>query len=178
MITLRHCKLTLYMKKLLFSLAAVCLLAISLVSCSSNSPKASAEKFLNNLYHMDYKEAKTVATEDTKKILDMMEQFSSMMPDSAKDNAKKIKVTIKDEKIDGDKAIVTYTTSESTTEQKVDLVKENGKWLVKYSKQDGGGDMSGEEPMPTEEPMTDSTGAPITPADGTTVSPTDTATAK
>lgn len=166
------------MKKLLLSLAAVCLIAMSLVSCSSNSPKASAEKFLTNLYHMDYKEAKTVATEDTKKILDMMEQFSSMMPDSAKDNAKKIKVTIKDEKIDGDKAVVTYTTSESTTEQKVDLVKENGKWLVKYSKQDGGGDMSEEDSMPIEEPM-DSTGASTTPADGTsTMTPADTMTTK
>lgn len=145
------------MKKLLLSLAAMCVLALSLVSCNSNTPKASAEKFLNGLYHMNYKEAKEVATEDTKKMLEMMENFSSMMPDSNKENAKKIKINIKDETIDGEKAVVTYTTSESEGEQKVDLVKQNGKWLVQYNKQDGAGDMSTEEPM--EEPMTDSTGA-------------------
>ena len=71
-------------------------------------------------------------------------------------------------------ANITVTTSWNKKSYSI-KANSNGKWLVKYSKQDGGGDMSGEEPMPTEEPMTDSTGAPIAPADGTTVSPTDTA---
>lgn len=158
------------MKKLLLSLAATFVLAIALTSCNTNSPKAAADKFLTNLYHMDYEGAKEVATEDTKKMLDMMAQFSSMMPDSTKENAKKIKVDIKDVKEDGDKATVIYTTSESTGEQKIDLVKQNGKWLVQYNKQDTGGDMTDQ---PAEEPvMTDTTAVP---ADGTTPSSADTA---
>ena len=159
------------MKKILLSLAAVFVLAVAVTSCSSNSPKAAADKFLTNLYHMNYKEAKEVATEDTKKMLEMMESFSAMMPDSAKENAKKIKLDIKDVKEEGDKATVIYTTSESTGDQKIDLVKQNGKWLVQYSKQDEAAGM--EEPM--EEPvMTDTTGAPV---DGmnTTPSSADTA---
>jgi GH25 family lysozyme M1 (1,4-beta-N-acetylmuramidase) len=149
-----------FMKKFLLPLAAVFVFALSLTSCNTNSPKAAADKFLNSLYHMDYKEAKTVATEDTKKMLDMMESFSSMMPDSAKQNAKKIKIDIKDVKEDGDKATVIYTTSENNGDQKIDLVKQNGKWLVQYSKQDGGGEEMGDQPM--EEPaMTDTSAVPV-----------------
>ncbi|MCD6064102.1 MAG: hypothetical protein K0R82_2013 [Flavipsychrobacter sp.] len=154
------------MKKLLLSLAATFVIAIALTSCNTNSPKAAADKFLTNLYHMDYEAAKEVATEDTKKMLDMMAQFSSMMPDSTKESAKKIKVDIKDVKEEGDKATVIYTTSESAGDQKIDLVKQNGKWLVQYNKQDTGGDMT-EQPM--EEPgMTDTTAVP---ADGTNTTP-------
>src|SRR5687767_1104197 len=125
------------MKKVLLSVAAMFVMALTIISCNSNSPKASADTFLNSLYHMDYAKAKTVSTEDTKKLLDMMEQFSSVLPDSSKASAKKIKVDIKDIKEEGDKATVTYVTSENPNDQKLDMVKENGKWLVKWSKQDG-----------------------------------------
>jgi uncharacterized protein YxeA len=154
------------MKKALLSIAAICLLAISLTSCSNNSPKASADKFLTSLYHMEYAKAKEVATDDTKKLLDMMEQFSSVLPDSSKQSAKKIKVDIKDVKEEGDKATVTYVTSESPNEQKLDMIKQNGKWLVQWSKQDGGNDMND---MPADEPvMDDSTGAEPAPVEGAT----------
>jgi hypothetical protein len=163
------------MKKLLFFLSVTVLLAAGLTGCNSNSPKATADKFLNNFYHMDYKEAKTVATDDTKKVLDMIEQFATMIPDSQKQNAKKIKIDIKDVKEEGDKATVVYTTSESKQDQKLDLVKQNGKWLVKWSKQN---DAEGEAPADgqTEEPALSDTAAP---PDGTTAPPvTDTAAKK
>lgn len=158
------------MKKLLFLLSVPVVLAIGLTACNSNSPKSTADKFLNNFYHMDYKEAKTVATDDTKKVLDMIEQFATMIPDSQKQNAKKIKIDIKDVKEEGDKATVVYTTSESKQDQKLDLVKQNGKWLVKWSKQNDG---EGEAPADgqTEEPGLADTTAPA--ADGTTA-PADT----
>lgn len=158
------------MKKLFFSLATVVLLAMSLVSCNNNTPKAAADKFLNSFYHMDYKEAKTVSTEETKKMLDMIEQFSTMMPDSAKETAKKVKINIKDVKEEGDKATVMYTTSENTTESKLDLIKQEGKWLVQFNKQDpsaAGGEAGGADPM-MEEPMTeDSTTTGTAPATDT-----------
>lgn len=163
------------MKKVFFSLVAVFALAISLVSCNSNSPKASAEKFANGLTHMDYEAAKSVSTEDTKKMLDMMQQLTAMMPDSVKQNAKKEKVTMGKEEVNGDKATVTYTTSSNPTEQKINLVKQNGKWLVQWSKNDNNGgagaDMNqGSTPtndtFATTPVMEDSTGA-TTPAEST-----------
>ncbi len=149
------------MKKVLLSIATICVLAISITSCSNNSPKASADKFLTSLYHMEYDKAKEVATDDTKKLLDMMEQFSSVLPDSSKANAQKIKVEIKDVKEEGDKAVVTYVTSESPNEQKLDMVKQNGKWLVQWSKQDGNNEMND---VPEEEPVMDDSTAAATPA--------------
>ena len=152
------------MKKVLFSLAVVSLLALSIVSCNSNSPKASADKFLTGLYHMDYEAATSVSTEETKKMLDMMAQFSSMVPDSAKETAKKIKVTIKDVKEEGDKATVAYTTSEDPTEKKLNMVKQNGKWMVQWSKQDTmggeGGNATEANQAPAEEPAGDSSAVP------------------
>jgi len=149
------------MKKALLSLAAICVLALAITSCNNDSPKAAADKFLTSLYHMEYAKAKEVATDDTKKLLDMMEQFSTYLPDSNKQSAQKIKIDIKDVKEEGDKATVTYITSESPNEQKLDMVKQNGKWLVNWSKQDGGNmnDIPSDEPV-----MDDSTAKP--PAEG------------
>lgn len=178
------------MKKLVLSVAILLIGAIIFVSCKNDTPKAAAEKFLNGLTHMDYEAAKSVSTAETKKTLDLLASFSSMVADSVKAEAKKIKITIKDEKIDGNKATVTYTTSEDggKMERKLYLVKggddekENkGKWLVSYSKDDSmnGADNSDViEPEPNEggidgESTNDTAVAP--PADGMT---TDTAAAK
>jgi len=159
------------MKKVLLSLAAVLVFAISMVSCNSNSPKASADKFLTGLLHYDYEAAKSVSTEETKKMIDLMAQFSAMMPDSVKQASKKIAVNIKDVKEEGDKATVTYTTSDDTQEKKLNLVKQDNKWLVQYSKMDNM-DESGNTDMnapATEGEAADSTGTQSveTPADTT-----------
>ena len=160
------------MKKLLLSLAATIVLTLGLTSCNSNSPKASADKFMTSLLHYDYEAAKSVSTEETKKMLDLMAQFSAMMPDSMKQAAKKIKVNIKDSKEEGDKATVTYTTSDDPTEKKMNLVKQNGKWLVQHNKvDDGTGTGTGSEmDIPADEPVNDTLTAP--PADGTAVDTT------
>jgi hypothetical protein len=141
------------MRKLLFLLFAS---AASLVSCNQNSSKKVAEKFLNSFYHMDYKTAKEVSTEETKKVLDFMEQLSTVMPDSQKQQAKQIKIDIKDVKETGDKATVEYETSNTKGVQKLNLVKTSGKWLVNWSKQDE----MGAEAQPAEEPQMSDTTAP------------------
>ncbi len=169
------------MKKLLLSFATIILFAAAFTGCNSNSPKAAADKFLTNLYHMNYDEAKNVSTDETKKMLDMIAQFSSMAPDSVKETAKKIKVDIKDVKEEGDNATVTYTASDPNnkdaagTEQKIAMVKQNGKWLAQWDKQNG---MGGNEPnndwedaQPADPTMTDSSRnfEYAAPADGTMV---------
>jgi hypothetical protein len=156
------------MKKPILSLFTLLLCIMGLVACNSNSPKTSAEKFLNGFTHLDYEAAKSVSTEETKKSLDLYAQFSTMMPDSIKTEAKKIKVVIKDEKIEGDKATVTYTTSEdgNKQERKLDLIKKDNKWLVAWNKEDmmgGGNDQEIVEPNVEENMSMDTTVAP--PAD-------------
>ena len=155
-----------YMKKYFFSFVAFVAIAFTMVSCSTNSPKSVADKFLTDFYHMDFDAAKKVSTDDTKKMLDMFQQLESMMPDSTKQQLKKIKVDVKGVKEDGDKAIATYVTSDNPKEQTLHLVKQNGKWMAQWSKQDQmndagaadqqpmGADSTGSAPVDTAAPAT------------------------
>lgn len=127
------------MKKILLSLSALFALAIVLAGCNSNSPKAVAEKWLNSFYHMDYAKAKEVSTEDTRKQLETFESMMGMVQQSAKDEAKKIKIEMKDPVVSGDKATIEYTLSNDPSPKTLKLVKENGKWLAQWSKMDMGG---------------------------------------
>ena len=154
------------MKKALFSLTLALFAVIGLVGCDSNSPEAAADKFMTGLLHYDYEAAKSVSTEETKKMVDLMAQFSAMMPDSMKKEAKKIKVNIKDSKEEGETAVVTYTTSEDPAEKKMNLVKQDGKWLVQYTKMDEG---NGTESMPPADEVPTSDTATTASADGTAV---------
>ncbi len=156
------------MKKIILSVATLFVMAVALVSCGGNSPKANAEKFLKAYYTLDFENAKPVATEDTKKFIDMMSSFTGMMPDSLKVKAKDIKVDIKDVKEEGDNATVKYTMSERPDqEMNLKMVKENGKWMAKMTKEDLANEMGGPqgENQPAEEMPAegDSTGtAPVT----------------
>ena len=103
-----------------------------MISCGGgDTPKSVAENFLKALNKMDYETAKKYGSEDTGKLLDMMSGFAKMMPDSAK---KEMSFEMKDEKINGDKATVTYTASGEEGVQTLNLVKIDGKWKVAMSK--------------------------------------------
>jgi hypothetical protein len=156
------------MKKTFLSLAAMLVLAVTLVSCNGGSPKAAAEKWLNGFYHMDYAAAKEVSTDETKKQLEAYESMSSMMQGTAKDAAKKLKVDVKEPKVTGDNATVEYTVSDDPSPKTLKMVKQNGKWLAQWSKMDmgggaGAGDMNNEG-MNNTSPSPDTLNAP--PADG------------
>lgn len=109
---------------------------LGMVSCSDNSPKGTAQKFLTAFYHMDYEKARQVSTPKAIELINLMEQFAVNQPDSVKKNAKKIKIEILDVKEEGNTATVTYTESSSPGEQKLKLEKQSGKWLVSHSKED------------------------------------------
>ncbi len=143
------------MKKLLLSLMAFALISVSIISCGSKSdPKAVSQNFLNALTKMDYEGAKKYGTPETGKMLDMLSSFSSMMPDSVKNKAKDVKVEIVSMKENGDNCEVTYKNSDKDDEQKLNLVKKDGKWLVNMTKDESMG--AGEESAPpVEEPVDD-----------------------
>jgi len=119
-----------------------CLL-IFLIACSgSESPKGVAKNFLNAMNKLDFEGAKKYGTEDTGKLLDMMSGFIKMMPDSSKGRESKTEMIA--EKIDGEKATVTYKEEGKNEEMTLDLVKVEGKWKVAMSKDNmngGSGDM-------------------------------------
>jgi multidrug efflux pump subunit AcrB len=129
------------MKKYLLFIAQVVFVLV-LSSCNSNTPKAAAEKFLNGIYQLDYNAAKQVSTEDTKKMLDMYEQFTQNLPDSNKMQFRKIKIDIKSVKEEKESATITYITSDNPHEQTLHLIKQNEKWLAHWTKEDAKTDNS------------------------------------
>jgi hypothetical protein len=99
-----------------------------LFSCSNvgNSPKATVQKFYQTLEKQDYKTMGTIATPETI-------QFVTMFGPKLRGMAASYgKVKSIEEKIDGDKAVVT-TKFENGEETSIDLVKIDGKWKVSIS---------------------------------------------
>ena len=83
------------MKKIILSIAAIALLAITIVSCGSkSSPKEVAVSFTKSLNSMDFEAAKKLGTPETGKMLDMLASFSSMMPDSLKEQAAELELSL------------------------------------------------------------------------------------
>lgn len=122
------------MKKALLGLAFM--IALVATGCNSNSPKPVAEKFLNSFWHMNYKEAKEVSTDATKQMLEMLETMAVRLPDSEVKKAQKVTVEITKVEENGDKAVVYYKTSEMNDEKKLNLIKQDDKWLVNFTKND------------------------------------------
>jgi hypothetical protein len=144
------------MKKALLSILSVVLIAMTIASCGSKAdPKGVALNYLNALKSLDYEGAKKFSTPETGKMLDMLSSFSSMMPDSMKEQAKNIKVEIKEAKEEGDKCVVKFVSSDKPdSEEVLNLVKKDGKWLVNMSKDDAQGGAA-TEPIEGENPATD-----------------------
>jgi len=137
-----------------------------LAGCNKNTPKYVAGKWLNAFYHADYETAMPMSTDLTRTQLEQFEQLSSYVNDSMKKDLKKLTVNVKDVKEKGDTAIATYTVSDNNKEQTIVLLKQNGKWLVAFSKNDSfkPSDFK-DEPMPA----VDSAAATVAPADTNSV---------
>jgi hypothetical protein len=116
-----------------FRILLVCALFVGLYSCSNNDPKYVAEKFLTSVARADLDEAKKYCDSGTVELLDQA-NYINMVPDSVKEEGRKLKINIEDLKENGDKAVVTYTTSKLAEKQLITLVKQNGKWLVQLDK--------------------------------------------
>lgn len=129
--------------------------------CSKNTPKEVARTWLTGFNRMDFEQAMKVSTNETKNLLSSLEELTSGVSDSGKAEVKKVTVDIKDVKEDGDKAVVTYVSSDNPTEQKLNLVKQNDKWLVLFTKTDLVGVIPPDEDAAEEAPAADSSSAPV-----------------
>lgn len=98
-----------------------------LSSCQSkNSPEYVADKFLTHLSNGEFEEASEYATEETGQMLSMAATFAGEMME---EREKHEDLTCE---IEGDKAKCTYTVGEEI--DTIDLVKQDGKWLVHQEK--------------------------------------------
>ncbi len=114
------------MKKCFVTMLAILSLFI-MVGCGGDSPKKVAQKFHKALMNKDLNAVKDLCTERTQSLI--MMSFSLMADDEVLEKAKKTKYTY-EEIIDGDTAIVTYSVDGSKKGEVINLVKQDGKWLV------------------------------------------------
>lgn len=138
--------------KNMFKLAIIAVIVVAINACGGkkDTPEAVAEKFLNHLNKKEYAEAKKLGTEQTGQMIDMMESFSTIGGATEEKKESKIENLKCDTK--EDKSTCTYTADGK--EEKIDLVKKDGKWLVDMKKEGSG------EPAPTNEPDTNATVPP------------------
>jgi hypothetical protein len=107
------------------------------VRTNVNSPRHIAYRWLISFYHMEYEAAKKISTAETGKLLAAFADIGSNMDEASKRELMQVMVGIKGYEEAGDKAIVSYVTSdEPGRNNKIYLLKENGKWLVQFSKSD------------------------------------------
>lgn len=151
-------------KKYFFSGIAL-VLAMWLTGCSRNTPKEVAKVWLTSFNRMDTDPAMKLSTGPTRNLLSTLTELTGGISDSARKELDKVTVDIKNVEETGDKAVVSYTTSDNPRERKLNLIKENDKWLVQFSKSDLANEvMHVDEPqeIAPEAPATDSTATDTT----------------
>lgn len=120
------------MKNLLkLAVLAIAIVAINACGSKTETPEAVAEKFLNHLNKKEYAEAKKLGTEQTQEYVNTMETFSSMGGEEKKD------VKIENLKCDTKEDKSTCTYMSDGKEDKINLLKKDGKWLVDMAKETG-----------------------------------------
>ncbi len=123
------------MKKYIYSLFLVLIVAV-LCGCGPKTPKDVAEKFMTAMLHQQYRTAEQYATPDSRKAIDMIAQFAQLAQKGDPDSIKNIQVFMGKEEINGNSAVVHFTTSESGVEQHINLVKIDDAWKVAWTKAD------------------------------------------
>ena len=125
------------MKRLVYSSLVLIMAVFMLSSCSKNTPKDVAYNWLIAYNHLDFEAAKKLSTQDTKNLINSLQRLTETVADSNKKELKKVTVDIKSVKINGDKAVATFTSSDNPgKEQTLNLVKVNDQWLVLFTKVD------------------------------------------
>lgn len=120
------------MKNLIFVLCVWAILLFSACGGGSKKPKDVALAFANAMAKRDYETAKKHATEDTKKVIDLIKGMAG-----EKKQDKTPSYTVVSESISGDKATVKLKdTANGGKENELTLKKVDGKWLVAMDKQE------------------------------------------
>src|SRR5258705_8512630 len=130
-------------------------MTLIIAACSPENPKSVANKFLSAAAEMNYEEAKKDATPSTGKLLDMLAGAEAYTPDSIKKKLMANFMIVDEYSRTDSTSIVLYHVKNSDTDQVLNLVKRNGKWLVNISKEELNA-REAEPPVEVEEDLLDS----------------------
>ncbi|OJV50392.1 MAG: hypothetical protein BGO31_13555 [Bacteroidetes bacterium 43-16] len=141
-------------------------------SCAKDSAESVAERFAVAYHNMDFGTAKSLATENSAKQLDLFAQMAESIPSEAKEDARKVIVTMGKGQENGDKASYFYTPSDNPVPQKINLVKVKGEWKVEWNKdkeiEDAKKALNAPAAQPAQPAQADQPGVEVKIGDGTT----------
>ena len=119
-------------------LSFILILFLFLASCQlfrskTNTPEYVSKVFLEHIQRLEFEEAKEYATEETKMMLTFFSNITDLVPDSSRNVATEPDVEIHECIIQGETAQCSYIANGKN--QTIDLIKEDGKWLVDMKKE-------------------------------------------
>lgn len=132
-------KNTLFLLIGLITVACLCggIAACTTTKVKAKSPEGVATKFLKCLSNYEFDKCRELGNDNTDKMIDMLEVLKDLSKEKGADSLfvkKDRTITIKNTAIDGKVAVVSYL-DETGKEQRLDMVKEDGKWLVDMKKE-------------------------------------------
>ncbi len=116
------------------------LLLTCLTSCSNNSPKQVAQEFAQALYEGNFDKAKQYCTPETRDGFNFLSKIAES-DDYKKNKPTNVSILVEDCKIAEDESeasvflSITSTTpkeGEKTEQTKIDLLKYDGEWMVRF----------------------------------------------
>lgn len=110
------------------------LISCQLFKSGKNNPEFVAQTFLEHIQRLEFEEAKEYSTEETKMMLTFFTTISELVPDSQRVTETKPDVVIHECVVQGETAQCSY--SANGKDQTIDLLKQDGKWLVDMKKED------------------------------------------
>ncbi|PLW92888.1 MAG: hypothetical protein C0592_08455 [Marinilabiliales bacterium] len=99
----------------------------------TNTPEFVSQVFLEHIQKLEFEEAKEYSTEETKMMLTFFTNITELVPDSQRIPAQETDVVIHNCIIQGETAQCSYTANGKN--QTIDLIKQEGKWLVDMKKE-------------------------------------------
>jgi len=102
-----------------------------LSSCKKRaSPQEVALNFMHAIQDSNFDLARDYATKESQQVIQLYSFFDARRNDSERDKIKKAGIKVIETEENGDKATVTVLNSSSQQKERLQLVKENGRWKI------------------------------------------------
>lgn len=102
-----------------------------LSSCKKRaSPQEVALNFMHAIQDSNFDLARDYATKESQQVIQLYSFFDARRNDSERDKIKKAGIKVIETEESGDKATVTILNSSSKQKERLQLVKENGRWKI------------------------------------------------
>lgn len=112
-------------------LTLVLLFGTVLSSCKKRaSPQEVALNFMHAIQDSNFDLARDYATKESQQVIQLYSFFDARRNDSERDKIKKAGIKVIETEENGDKATVTVLNSSSKQKERLQLVKENGRWKI------------------------------------------------